>query len=73
MKKRLALVALALLCSCSSLSNAQAEADVYNIVAPEHRSYVEHDVTKSSDAKARRFELLEAWKKRIIANGGVVK
>jgi len=61
------------LSGCSSLSNAQAEADVYNIVAPAHHDYVEHDITMPTDAKMRRYELLDAWRKRIVANGGVVK
>lgn len=70
------LIAISLLMSftgCSSLSNAQAEADVYSVIARAHHDYVEHDVTMASDAKQRRFELLEAWRKRIVANGGVPK
>jgi len=62
------------LSSCGLLGgNAQAEADVYSIVAPAHKSYLESDVTMSPDAKQRRFELLDAWRKRIVANGGVVR
>ncbi len=59
---------------CGMLSsNAQAEADLYSIVAPAHERYVQEDGNLPADAKVRRLELLSAWRKRIIANGGVIR
>lgn len=70
---RWAIPVLMALASCVSSSDAQAEADVYIIVAPAHRDYLEHDVTLSTDARMRRLELLDAWRKRIAAKGGKVR
>lgn len=67
-----ALAALLLLPACV-LPPTQAELDTYNAVAPEYRAYVEADPSldvadaTGRTAKARRLDLLEAWRIRVGA------
>lgn len=66
------IVALFLLAGCVS-TNAQAEADVYNVLAPAHTRYVQGDNTMTDMERQTRLSLLEAWRKRIVAQGGVIR
>lgn len=72
MKKHRTATVLALAIAGSVLSGCvlpptQAELATYNAVAPEHRAYVEADPKLDVTAKARRLDLLEAWRIRVGA------
>lgn len=60
-------LALFLFATACVLPPTQAELATYNAVAPEHRAYVEADAKMDATAKARRLDLLEAWRIRVGA------
>lgn len=64
------------LCSCSTPSQAYADADraTYESIAPEYLAYVEADASMDAIAKQRRRDTVSTWDLRLVelekATGG---
>lgn len=53
------LLLLLLLGSC--VPPTSAEKSTYDVIAPDHRAYVEADESLTLEQKQRRYDLLDSW------------
>jgi hypothetical protein len=68
MKPRALLAFLLLLLFGACVGPTPAELATYQVVAPDHKRYVENDPQLDAAQKAARFDLLESWRVRVGAS-----
>lgn len=72
MKRKLPIVALLALTSCSGVSDVYTAADraTFDAVAPEYSAYVQADAALDEASKATRLRTIETWRLRLDGAGG---